>query len=164
MTRAFLAGLATFAAISGVADAHGSSALPTVAISASRVPTATVKIYSPNPRTVWDGKGPAEETIDLCIASTTGRYRLEIVSQSGGALLGAQRMHYTLRLHDGAGVDRDVLVNEQALISLEGSAPPSANCDSGPNSTLSVRAPEGELLKGQAGAYFDRLRLLAAPL
>lgn len=142
------------------------NALPAApVISPPRGPMASLRIYSPGQRNVWQGRGDAEQSVDLCVVSTTGRFRLQITSQSGGALIGQKnRIHYTLSFRDGAGSVHDVDVSDQTIIMIEGSAPSAADCAYGPNSTLSIRAAQADLLKGQAGDYFDRLRLVADPL
>jgi len=167
MQRVALFGLAALAACGQVAEARAPlsslSAAPTLSPSNARM--ASLRVYSPSQRSVWQGRGDALQSVDLCVVSTTGRFRLQITSQSGGALINQKnRIHYTLSFHDGAGAIHDVDVSDQALITIEGSAPSAADCAHGPNATLSIKAAQADLLKGQAGDYFDRLRLVADPL
>lgn len=166
MQRVALIGLTVMAVCGQMAQAHGPlGPLPGApGFGHPHRPMAAVKVYSPSQRTVWQGHGDSLESVDVCVVSTTGRFRLQVISQSGGALSGPHRLHYTLSFRDGAGVDHDVPVDDQALVTIEGSAPSAANCDAGPNSVLSIKASQAELLKGQAGEYFDRLRLVADPL
>lgn len=167
MHRTALFGLAAIAACGQAAEARAPLGAPSMAPSPSAMhtPTASLRVYGPSQRDVWQGRGDARQSVDLCVVSTTGRFRLRITSQSGGALINQKnRVHYTLSFRDGAGAVHDVDVSDQALILIEGSAPSAADCTHGPNSTLSLRAAQADLLKGPAGEYFDRLRLVADPL
>ncbi len=168
MQRVALIGLAAWAACGQAVQAKGPAAPFSFPQGPARVqqhgPATTLKVYAPAQRAIWQGRGDALESVDLCVVSTTGRFRLQIFSQGGGAIIGPQRIHYTLSFRDGAGVVHDVPVDDQALITIEGSAPSAANCDTGPNAVLSMKTQQTELLKGQAGEYFDRLRLVAEPL
>jgi hypothetical protein len=167
MQRVALFGLAAMAVCGQAVEARAPlSALPAAPVlSPSHAPMASLRVYAPSQRSVWQGRGDALQSVDLCVVSTTGRFRLQITSQSGGALINQKnRLHYTMSFRDGAGSVHDVDVSDQALVMIEGSAPSAADCHSGPNSTLSIKAAQSELLKGQAGEYFDRLRLVADPL
>lgn len=138
--------------------------LPHTALAVGAPPHADLRIYAAAPHLTWDGTGDAWEAIDLCLASTTGRYRLRVMSQSGGMLTGPDRLRYTLSLTDGAGVSHEVALQDQMLVAIEGSVPPDATCNAGPNASLKLKADRQELLKGQAGRYLDRLRLAIDPL
>lgn len=178
MVRNLIAGLAAVplaAMMFPVASGHASTAplLPPPSMPTPSMPTpgthpgaphADLRLYAHTAHTVWSGTGDAWDAIDLCLASSTGRYRLRIASLSGGALMGPDKLRYTLSLTDGAGVSHDVTLQDQVLVAIEGQAPIDATCDRGPNATLRLRAPQQELLKGQAGRYLDRLRLAIDPL
>lgn len=167
MQRVALFGLAALAVWGQLAEARApSDTFPAVpSLSLSNIRSASLRVYSPSQRSVWQGRGDALESVDLCVVSTTGRFRLQITSQSGGALINQKnRIHYMLSFRDGAGVAHDVDVSDQSMIMIEGSAPSAADCAHGPNGTLSIRAAQAELLKGPAGDYFDRLRLVVDPL
>ncbi|WP_343612514.1 hypothetical protein [Novosphingobium sp.] len=166
---AILAAAPVAAMVFPVASGHASAVSllspPPVAMhSAPSAPRADLRLYAHTAHTVWSGTGDAWDAIDLCLASSTGRYRLRIASLSGGALMGPGKLRYTLSLTDGAGVSHDVTLQDQVLVAIEGQAPADATCDRGPNATLRLRAPQDELLKGQAGRYLDRLRLAIDPL
>lgn len=166
---AFLAIAPIAAMVFPAASGHASATLLPSPMAPSPVPVhsgprADLKLYAHSAHTVWSGSGDAWDAVDLCLASNTGRYRLRIASQGGGSLMGPGKLRYTISLTDGAGVSHEVTLEDQLLVAIEGQAPADASCDRGPNATLRLRAPQDELLKGQAGRYLDRLRLTIDPL
>lgn len=127
--------------------------------------SAEVAIYSaPSLRSVWSGVGDSHLSADLCVASTTGRYRLEIRSLSGGALSGPGHLPYTLRFRDGSGIDQSVAVRGQSLVTFEGHSPDRADCSLGANAALTIETTQADMLGQAAGTYADRLTLSAQPI
>jgi hypothetical protein len=100
--------------------------------SAPSAPQGDLRLYAHTAHTVWSGTSDAWDAIDLCLASSTGRYRLRIASLSGGALMGPGKLRYTLSLTDGAGVSHDVTLQDQVLVAIEGQAPPMRPATRGP--------------------------------
>ena len=128
-------------------------------------PVAEVKVFAASrQKAVWSGEGSSAVVTDLCVASTSGRFQLQIVSQSGGALIGPGKLPYVIHFRDGSGLDHVQRVDGQAIVTFEGNAPDTPNCDAGPNATLAIETSEGDMLSQSAGEYFDRLQLIASPL
>ena len=158
MIRSLLSSLAA-AAILGMAPTGA------MAQEAPAAPAATVKIYSGGGSEMrWFGIGPARTRVSLCVVSTSGRFQVEITSESGGQLVGPDRLPYEIRFRDGAGREQSASTDGQALIVFEGSAPPAENCTTGANSELELFLPESALTAGLAGSSFDRLQISATPL
>jgi hypothetical protein len=139
---AILAAAPVAAMVFPVASGHASAVSllspPPVAMhSAPSAPRADLRLYAHTAHTVWSGTGDAWDAIDLCLASSTGRYRLRIASLSGGALMGPGKLRYTLSLTDGAGVSHDVTLQDQVLVAIEGKPRrcdlrPGAQCHAAP--------------------------------
>lgn len=131
-------------------------------------PSAQLQIYgSHDVSSNWSGSGANIIAADLCIASTTGRFRLQIQSASGGKMASVHslaKMAYTLRFRDGAGQEQIRRVNGQALVTLEGSSLEDRDCSHGANSTIEIDLDETDMLSQTAGRYFDQLRFSVDPL
>lgn len=125
---------------------------------------ASMRVYSRSTEVNWYGVGAAVTSVNLCVVSTTGRFRLEVTSARGGALTGPASLPYMVTFRDGAGMETTQSTETQAALSFEGSASPAADCTSGPNSQLRLRIPEPELVGGVAGSYFDELQFSVVPL
>jgi hypothetical protein len=131
-------------------------------------PKAEFRIYgSREAKSSWSGSGPNIISADLCVASSTGRFRLRILSAGGGKLTSPaslDRIAYTLRFRDGAGQEQIRQVSGQALITLEGSSPEVVDCSRGANSLIEIDLAEPDMLARSAGRYFDQLVFSVDPL
>jgi hypothetical protein len=131
-------------------------------------PTAQLQIYgSHDISSTWSGAGTNMIAADLCVASSTGRFRLQIQSAGGGRMASVhslEKMAYTLRFRDGAGQEQRRRVNGEALVTLEGSSAQDRDCSHGANSTIEIDLSEPDMLSRTAGRYFDQLRFSVDPL
>jgi hypothetical protein len=145
---------ATIAALSATAAAASPSAGD----------SAALRVYARSAEMNWYGVGTAVASVNLCVVSTTGRFRLEITSARGGALTGPGALAYQVTFRDGAGAESTDTTEGRSILSFEGSARPAADCSAGPNAQLRLRVPEGQLIQGVAGSYFDELQFAVVPL
>jgi hypothetical protein len=120
---------------------------------------ASLMLYTADdPNVAWLGQGSATKTVALCVASTTGHYRLLVSSRRGGAARGLVRIPYTITFTDGVGAQQTASTKNSTTLMFDGSAPSGANCLNGPNATLAIEMDEQSLLSGVAGDYADNLR------
>lgn len=131
-------------------------------------PAAQLRIYgSRDISSNWSGSGTNVIAADICIASTSGRFRLQIHSASGGKMASthsSEKMSYTIHFRDGAGQEQTHRVNGEALVMLEGSSAEDRDCTRGANSTVEITLAETDMLSQTAGRYFDQLRFSVDPL
>jgi hypothetical protein len=126
-----------------------------------------VRIFSSSTqRVVWHGEGNSVVAADLCVASTTGHYRLRVMSTGGGGLVGpgAGKLFYTVRFTDQSGAVQTQRVDGKAMVTFDGSSGDRADCHSGANATLEIEAENLDLQGQVAGSYTDSLHLSADPL
>jgi hypothetical protein len=159
--------------LSGIALA----ATPAVAIATAQVvpapvdssaaPTAEIRVYSSDGRIARRSFDLINGTATtLCVASTTGRYRLRVSSLSGGAMRGADAgsaLGYRLKFRDATGAEQ-VRQMDGVEVMFEGRSPGSPDCSHGANAFLVVDSPEQNLAAPVAGTYADRLNLSVEPL
>lgn len=126
--------------------------------------TAAMRVYAPSTEMNWYGVGAAATSVNLCVVSTTGRFRLEVTSARGGSLTGPDALPYSITFRDGAGAETTQSTKNKTVLNFEGSTRPAADCSAGPNSQIRVRIPEAELTRGVAGSYFDELQFAVVPL
>src|SRR3546814_7741433 len=90
------------------------SAAPSPFVGMSDRPAAQLKLYGSREfASTWSGSGPNVVKADLCVASTTGRFRLKIASAGGGRMVAIgsrERINYTVRFRDGSSLDRKSVV------------------------------------------------------
>lgn len=98
----------------------------------------------------------------LCVASTTGRYRLTITSRSGG-MLGPTDMPYTITFREDGGVEQVAPITHQSLVFFDGASPNTSDCHAGPNAVIEIRLTKVNIQKTIAGDYFDQLNLSVSP-
>lgn len=125
---------------------------------------AALRIYSGSTELNWFGVGTPAASVNLCVVSTTGRFRLDITSSRGGALLGPGAIPYEITFRDGAGSETTSSTAGHSMLSFEGTARPAADCSAGPNAQLRVRIPVSNLTRGVAGSYFDQLQFSVTAL
>ncbi len=131
-------------------------------------PTADLKVFSATSQKVkWSGEGSNAVAFDLCVASSTGRFRLQVTSQSGGTMLGAAtggKLGFSIRFRDASGQVQEKTLGGQAVVEFEGSSPAQQDCSTGANASIEIDNKEGDMLAQPAGDYMDRLLLSAEPL
>lgn len=156
--------------MSGIALATTPAAAAQVmpaAIDPSSSPTAEIRIYSSDGRIARRSFELVNGTATtLCVASSTGRFRLRVTSLSGGAMRGADAgaaLNYRLKFRDATGAEQ-VRQMDGVEVVFEGRSPGSADCSRGANAFLMVDSPEQNLAAPVAGTYADRLSLSVEPL
>lgn len=141
----------------------GFAALWAVPASALASDTASFQVYSTGAADLsWFGRGAARARVNLCVVSSTGRFRFDISTIAGGAA-GPQALPYEIRFRDGVGAEHVASTRGRASISFFGSAAPAEDCAAGPNAQLEINLNERDLLEGVAGSYFDRLQFSVTP-
>lgn len=130
-------------------------------------PNAEIRVYSSDGRILRRSFDLINGTAtDLCVASTTGRYRLRVTSLSGGTMRGpdpASGISYRVKFRDGTGAEQ-VKPMQGGVVTFEGRSPGATDCSRGSNAFLFVDSPEQALTAPIAGSYADRLNLSAEPL
>lgn len=129
------------------------------------VPRAELEIFSSDHvHAAWSGKGDSETSIDLCVTSTTGRFRLQVISQSGGKMSGQDKIPYEISFRDSSGGEHTQPFANNAVLTFEGMSRANSDCSEGPNATLKIATREKQMLGAMSGNYFDRLTMSASPL
>ena len=132
--------------------------------SAQRASVA-LKLYSP-PRlsSKWLGQGATVYAAALCVASSTGRYRLHVANIEGASTDAIGSLTYLVEFRDASGrVQQERLSGVDAVV-FEGSGAKSTECIAGANSSLSIRIPELDLAGHVSGEYLDNIQLSADPI
>jgi hypothetical protein len=139
-------------------------ACPAVASSATQADAAFVRIYSGGASEIrMSGINGGKSTTKLCVASTSGRYRLSITSRSG-SMVGPGQLPYEIIFRDGSGAEQSATITNAPQVHFDGVSPGTADCHSGPNAEIEIRLSKASVLKGVAGDYFDQLDLSVGPL
>ena len=163
MIMTVLAIMAAFAFAPG-ADARPD---PTPATQAGdAAPVAQIRIFASDGRHGRRNDLVNGSSATLCVASTTGRYRLHVLSNSGGVMRGSDvraGLAFRVRFRDASGSEQ-VKQMDGGEIVFEGRSPGQADCRGGANAFLLVDSPESDILKNVAGEYADRLTLSVEPL
>ncbi|GEM_PF-3032175 len=153
--------VSTFLPFSAEAQTH--SAFP----AAPLAPKSELRIYGADSNSTgggFDFKNGSAATI--CAASSTGRYRIRVVSEGGGRLRGAGNraaLTYNVLFRDGTGAEQTKRMTGFE-VSFEGKSPGQPDCSRGANALVYVSSPDSELRGNVAGEYFDRLTLMIDPL
>lgn len=155
---------------SGIALAASPVAMAQIApsqVDASASPAAAIRIFSSDGRIARRSFDLINGTATtLCVASTTGRYRLRVTSLSGGTMRGADAgsaLNYRLRFRDATGAEQIKQMDGVEVV-FEGRSPGYADCSRGANAFLLVDSPDQNLAGPVAGTYADRLSLSVEPL
>jgi len=122
--------------------------------------TASVRILTPATSTIgWFGVGDVRSTIQLCVASSTGRFRLQMSALANGEGTPPQ---YDVIFSTQLGDAQTVHSTGQSLFEFEGrTAGP--DCSASPNVTLEIRFKRSDLSAALAGQYLQRLQINVVP-
>lgn len=130
-------------------------------------PAAQIRIYSSDGRIARRSFDLINGTMtSLCVASSTGRYRLRVTSLAGGVMRGADSgsaLGYRLKFRDATGAEQ-IRQMDAVEVVFEGRSPGNADCSRGANAVLFADSPEQNLAAPVAGSYADRLILSVEPL
>ncbi|WP_301075659.1 hypothetical protein [Sphingomonas sp.] len=129
-------------------------------------PEASVRVFSGRqflPSSVSELVNGA--TASICTASSTGRFRLKIASETGGSLIGPDprsALSYRVSFRDPTGTEHEKAMTAGELV-FEGRSPGVADCGRGANAELSIRSTDQQISSSLAGRYFERIRLTIEP-
>ena len=155
--------------VSGIALAASPVAMAQIASPGhdpSASPMAEIRVYSSDGRIARRSFDLINGTATtLCVASTTGRYRLRVTSLSGGAMRGSEgtALGYRIKFRDATGAEQ-VKQMDGVEVVFEGRSPGQTSCTHGANAFLLVDSPDQNLAAPVAGTYADRLNLSVEPL
>ncbi len=127
--------------------------------------SASLKILSGSSMSAdWYGDGAITLRKQLCVASTTGRYSLDIAMP--GSLFGKTSGDgIEVRFSDALGVAQAKKVSGPSQIVFSGTAVSgAADCQSGTLAQLEIHVPASTLMATPAGNYFDQISLTVRPL
>ncbi len=113
--------------------------------------------------TDWYGENGIELKTKVCLFSSTGTFRLEIVGGAGmTALQHNAQPQIVLKTFDGQVQSAELGAAGTAIFT--GRSPADSNCLGGELAELSIEISERELGAATAGQYTDRLQFLIAPV
>lgn len=139
-------------------------ATPAYAAGASQADVASLRIYTGTSAEIRiSGVDGGRSKTRLCLASTSGRYRLTIASRSG-SMTGPGQLPYSIVFRDGAGSEQSATAGNLPVVHFDGVSPGAVDCRSGPNAEIEIRVDKSNVLGGVAGDYFDQLSLTVSPL
>ena len=111
----------------------------------------------------WYGDGAITMRKQLCIASTTGRYSLDVTMP--GALFGKTPDTVEVRFADATGFAQSKSVSGPSQIVFSGTSTSGAeDCASGTMASIEIYVPATTLTALPAGNYFDQISLTVRPL
>lgn len=121
-------------------------------------PIATLRLFG-NTRdvTTWLGRGPRIYRTNLCIGSTTGRYRLIVQRDSTSSL------DLSISFSDATG-QRQHSGSSSDFVEFFGIDAGLGDCSTGPNAWVEFSISEAALLASSAGEYIDGISFAAEPL
>ena len=138
--------------------------VPTHAAGMLQADVATLRIYTGSSAEIrTSGTEGGRSKTRLCVASTSGRYRLTIASRSG-SMTGPGQLSYTILFRDGTGAEQSATARDLPVVHFDGASPGAIDCRSGPNAEIEIRIDKANVLSGVAGDYFDQLNLTVSPL
>ncbi|WBY16513.1 hypothetical protein PF049_13135 [Erythrobacteraceae bacterium WH01K] len=113
--------------------------------------------------TNWYGEDGIELKTKVCLFSSTGTFRLEIVGGAGMAALERDaRQQIVLKTFDGQVQSAEL--GAAGTVIFTGRSPADSNCLGGEFAELSIEISERELGAATAGQYTDQLQFLIAPV
>lgn len=113
----------------------------------------------------WYGEGAVTLRKQLCVASTTGRYSIDITAPGSlfGKASGKERIE--IRFSDAIGFAQSKFVSGPGQVVFSGtSVSGAADCQSGTLAQLEIHVPATTLMSQPAGNYFDHISLTVRPL
>lgn len=133
---------------------------PSSEVPEARSPVANLIIRSGARATAdWYGRGAVKISTPLCIASSTGSFRLNVLPSSGLAALTAS-VNATIALERDGSLLSSQSFDGRTPVSFVGRIDPmNSDCNGGDNSQLVITLPEQSLASVTAGQYFDQLQL-----
>lgn len=133
------------------------------AIAAPPTDTATLKLFTSDMGELrWHGVGGGKLRTKLCVAASSGRYRLEISSR-GGQMTGPGQLPYDIVFRDGTGAEQTASVQNRPMVWFDGHSGTARDCAAGPNAEIEIRLSEANLIQTVAGHYFDQLVVSVSP-
>ena len=128
-------------------------------------PAASLRIFSGGPASgQWFGTGAVALSKDLCLASTSGSYKLSVSGLGGLKDAQGRPIGQKLRLRDGAGTIHEATAATGGTAVFIGSDPQRrADCAQGANATIEIEVGEHELAAAVAGTYVDNVALSIEP-
>lgn len=126
----------------------------------SDAPTAELRVFSGSSLSAsWYGSGSIRLDAPMCLASSTGSYRLSVTPSAGLQMLAkGGEVRIGLAAHGGETSLKPV--SGLATMYFTGTVDPAdADCTDGPNAKLVIELPERALMAAPAGTYFDQLQL-----
>lgn len=130
-------------------------------------PQAEVKVFSAGNEFGSRNVDLVNGTVaSICVSSSTGRFRLRISSQSGGALVAPhlrQALPYSVIFRDPTGAEHvKPMTNGDVVFEAQSRA--GSTCAQGANATIAVRSTDRDISAALAGEYFEQLLLSINPL
>ena len=111
----------------------------------------------------WRGDGKLEMATDLCVASTSGRFRV-LLAPLRGAFAEADLRGASATLTTDAGTFETRELRSGEPLDFSGrNRPESVGCTSGPNARLILTLPQEALTAAKAGSLSDTLQLTVIP-
>lgn len=116
----------------------------------------------------WSGTGDLAGGDNVCVWSTTRRYRITATgSGAGGAFTlsdgGTNTVAYSVQWADSSGATSGSAMTSGTALTGQNSTTTSTTCGGGTNATLLVRILEAALQSAPAAAYTGTLTLVVAP-
>jgi hypothetical protein len=111
----------------------------------------------------WYGDGAITMRKQLCVASSTGRYSLDL--SMPGSLFGQSPGAIEVRFADATGFGQSKSISGPSQIVFSGTSVAGAeDCLSGTMASLEIYVPATTLTSLPAGNYFDQISLTVRPL
>lgn len=125
-------------------------------------PAASVQIIqSPNAPLRWIGVGELRSTTQLCVASNTGHYRLQIALTQSDAR--GKTPAYELNYRTAAGDTMSQSSGSGNLYFFDGRTSQTEDCDGASNASLEIRFSRDNLTAAVAGDYAEQFQISVVP-
>ena len=152
----FRAGLISCASLAILAVASPSAA------ASSMTPAASLKIVNnTNVPLRWIGIGDINSNTPLCVASNTGRYRLQLLLTQNA--VGADAPAYEIEFRTTAGDSAYRRSGTGNIYFFDGRTSETEGCNGTTNASLKIRFSRDNLTAAVAGQYAEQFQLSVVP-
>ncbi|HET8611925.1 MAG TPA: hypothetical protein VFL92_04080 [Sphingomonas sp.] len=128
----------------------------------AEAPSASVRVLNAASADLnWYGKGDLVAKSQLCVASTTGRYRLQVMLTSPAKP--GVTPPFTIDFHTTTGDSGSQKSTNGGVLFFDGRTLEKGSCAGAANATIEVRFDQSSLTAAIAGQYLTQLQISVSP-
>jgi hypothetical protein len=125
---------------------------------AIEAPSASLQILRSTPASLnWRPERDISDVADMCIASTTGRFRLYVRTSAMSSRAADGHLKYNLNFTGPQGVTTAVVIDGHGEVSFAGNVNSNTPCQGLANTTLGISIEHSQAVEVTSGAYNSQL-------